>query len=268
PRNPDEIRKWLVDSRKAAGSIYASLEQSQKVYIKGMEENPLAMWAALERVHRQKKPGARFTAYNSLFNITKLPDESLTKLIGRVDDAVSLIKELRPPAHTLDDMDGELASMAMIRALPEEFKAFRSSLFLLPQLDKQTVTEAFILEESDREEQARKDAELAAALAAAALNTTVAAVTSPSPAEEFCEWCVRKGHSTKECRSMARIRTEQSEKRRAGKTNQAKTAQAVEESAATVTEFAGNASLTSDPTSPFLSKLVLTGTQIQVPLRI
>ncbi|KAJ7081919.1 hypothetical protein C8R44DRAFT_652847, partial [Mycena epipterygia] len=38
--DPDEIRKWLVDSGKAAGSIYASLEQSQKVHIKGMEENP------------------------------------------------------------------------------------------------------------------------------------------------------------------------------------------------------------------------------------
>ncbi|KAJ7234362.1 hypothetical protein B0H12DRAFT_1076364 [Mycena haematopus] len=130
----EELCKWLVDSDKAAGSIYASIDTSQRVHVKGMEENPVAMWAALERVHKQKKPGARFAAYNHLFSIQQLPDETLTKLMGRVDEAVSLIKDLRPPAHTLDDLDGELASMAMIRALPEEFKAFRSSLFLLPQL--------------------------------------------------------------------------------------------------------------------------------------
>jgi hypothetical protein len=87
----------------------------------------------------------------------------LTTLMGRVDDAISLIKDLRPMGHTLDDLDGELASMAMIRALPE---AFRSSLCLLPQLDKVTITEAFILEESDRQEQAAKESELALALKA------------------------------------------------------------------------------------------------------
>ncbi|KAJ7926413.1 hypothetical protein B0H13DRAFT_1497174, partial [Mycena leptocephala] len=108
------------------------------------------MWTALEKKHRQKKPGARFAAYNALFSIHKDPDETLTALMGRVDDAVSLIQDLRPAAHTLDDLDGELASMAMIRALPEEYQAFWSSLFLLPQLDKATVSEAFLLEESDR----------------------------------------------------------------------------------------------------------------------
>ncbi|KAJ7111810.1 hypothetical protein C8R44DRAFT_632430, partial [Mycena epipterygia] len=39
--------KWLVDSGKAAGSIYASLDPSQRVHVKGMEENPVAMWKAL-----------------------------------------------------------------------------------------------------------------------------------------------------------------------------------------------------------------------------
>ncbi|KAJ7907177.1 hypothetical protein B0H13DRAFT_1584162, partial [Mycena leptocephala] len=108
------------------------------------------MWKALEAVHRQKKPGARFAAYNQLFSIQKEPEETLTELIGRIDNAVTLIQELRPAAHTLAELDGELASMAMIRALPEEYQAFRSSLFLLPQLDKATVAEALILEQADR----------------------------------------------------------------------------------------------------------------------
>ncbi|KAF8142559.1 hypothetical protein K438DRAFT_1635273, partial [Mycena galopus ATCC 62051] len=156
----EDNRKWLIDSGKAAGSIYASIEPAQRAHVRGMEENPVAMWNALETVHRQKKPGARFAAYNALFAIQKEPDETLTKLMGRVDDAVALIQELRPAKFTMDDLDGELASMAMVRALPEEYKAFRSSLYLLPQLDKGTITEAFLLEESDRQEQARKEAEL------------------------------------------------------------------------------------------------------------
>ncbi|KAJ7909266.1 hypothetical protein B0H13DRAFT_2493170 [Mycena leptocephala] len=98
----EELRKWLVDSGKAAGSIYASLDTSQKVHVRGMEENPVAMWNALEAIHRQKKPGARFAAYNQLFSIQKRPEETLTQLIGRVDNAVTLIQELRPDKHTLD----------------------------------------------------------------------------------------------------------------------------------------------------------------------
>ncbi|KAJ7721976.1 hypothetical protein B0H14DRAFT_2642281 [Mycena olivaceomarginata] len=180
----DAIRKWLVDSGKAAGSICASLEALQRVHIKGMEENPVTMWAALEKVHGEKKPGARFAAYNTLFSICKESDETLTTLMGRVDGAVSLIKDLRPAGHTLEDLDGELASMAMIRALPEEYKAFRSSLFLLPQLDKAIVTEAFILEESDRQEQVAKEAEMALALAA---RITQAAAAAGVTVEEYCD---------------------------------------------------------------------------------
>ncbi|KAJ7917831.1 hypothetical protein B0H13DRAFT_1608021, partial [Mycena leptocephala] len=101
----EEKRKWLIDCGKAAGSIYASLDTSQRAHVKGIEENPVAMWGALEKVHRQKKPGARFAAYNTLFSIRKEPEETLTTLMGRVDDAISLIKDLRPTGHALDDLD-------------------------------------------------------------------------------------------------------------------------------------------------------------------
>ncbi|KAJ7907178.1 hypothetical protein B0H13DRAFT_1618677, partial [Mycena leptocephala] len=36
----EELRKWLIDSGKAAGSIYASIDASQKAHVRGMEENP------------------------------------------------------------------------------------------------------------------------------------------------------------------------------------------------------------------------------------
>ncbi|KAJ7207672.1 hypothetical protein C8J57DRAFT_1099160, partial [Mycena rebaudengoi] len=143
----EAVHKWLVDSGKAAGSIYASISDGQRAHVKGKEENPVAMWKALEAAHRQKKPGARFAAYNGLFSIEKEPEESLSNLMSRVENAIALIKELRPDKHTLDELDEELTTMAMIRALPiEDYGSFRSSLFLLPQLDKLTVKDAFLLE--------------------------------------------------------------------------------------------------------------------------
>ena len=43
------------------------------------------MWKKLESIHLQKRPGARFNAYDALFSIKKAPDESLTALMTRVD---------------------------------------------------------------------------------------------------------------------------------------------------------------------------------------
>ncbi|KAF8153693.1 hypothetical protein K438DRAFT_1622475, partial [Mycena galopus ATCC 62051] len=43
----EDNRKWLIDSGKAAGSIYASIEPAQRAHVRGMEENPVAMWNAL-----------------------------------------------------------------------------------------------------------------------------------------------------------------------------------------------------------------------------
>nr|GAT43152.1 predicted protein [Mycena chlorophos] len=250
----DEIRRWLVDSGKAAGAIFASLENTQRVHVKGMEENPVAMWNALERIHRQKRPGTRFTAYNDLFSIEKRPEETLTQLIGRVDTAITLIQDLRPSAHTLQDLDDELASIAMIRALPEEYKSFRSSLFLLPQLDKATVTEAFVLEEADRKAQAKKEQELALAMKAAVdAQAAAAAAATGQPSQEWCDWCEKGGHTTSACRSLARAKTA-----RRNNSQQNKDAKAPQTQSASiaVTEFAGNASrsVPLNPSSPLLAE--------------
>ena len=38
------------------------------------------MWAKLESVHMQKRPGTRFNTYNALLSLSKLEDESLSSL--------------------------------------------------------------------------------------------------------------------------------------------------------------------------------------------
>jgi hypothetical protein len=123
------------------------VEQEQRVHFQGIQDSPVKMWEALEAVHRQKKAGMRFNAYDELFSIRKLEEESLQSLINRVESAKRSIKELRPSTFTLDMLDDELASMALIRLLPEEYSSFTSSLLLMDKLDKTTVHQAFVTED-------------------------------------------------------------------------------------------------------------------------
>ncbi|KAF7776742.1 hypothetical protein Agabi119p4_5135 [Agaricus bisporus var. burnettii] len=113
------------------------------------------MWEALEAVHRQKRAGMRFNAYDDLFSIRKLEEESLQSLINRVESSKRKIKELRPSSFTLEQLDDELASMALIRALPDEFSGFTLSLLLMDKLDKTTVHQAFVTEDLQRRKRAQ-----------------------------------------------------------------------------------------------------------------
>src|SRR3954447_5914608 len=46
----------------------------------------------------------------------------------RIDQAMQNIRNLRPSSFTVTELDDELQSMAMIRALPADYQSFRSSL--------------------------------------------------------------------------------------------------------------------------------------------
>jgi hypothetical protein len=76
-------------------------------------------------------------------------DETLDALITRIDDAMNKVQDLHPTKFTIDDMDGELAAMALIRVLPDDYSAFKSALKLLPKFDYVTVKEAMILEQQN-----------------------------------------------------------------------------------------------------------------------
>jgi hypothetical protein len=88
------------------------------------------------------------------FSIRKQEDKTLQSLINRVDTAINHIQDLRPKDFTLSNLDDELASMTLIRALPDEFSAFASSLLLLDKLEKSTIHQAFLTEESQRRRRA------------------------------------------------------------------------------------------------------------------
>ncbi|KAF8802077.1 hypothetical protein BYT27DRAFT_7226484 [Phlegmacium glaucopus] len=123
------VETWKTKSDKAAGWLFLMVEDDQKT-------TQLAIWTALQAVHMQKCPGHRFNAYDDFFSIRKQEDESLQTLMNRVDAALR------------NQLDDELASMAMICALPDEYSAFTSSLPLLDKLDKATIHQAFVGEKT------------------------------------------------------------------------------------------------------------------------
>ena len=142
------LEAWEMKSDKAAGWLFLMVEDDQKVHFNEIRDNPVDMWAALQAIHLQKRPGHRFNAYDDLFSIRKQEDESLQSLMNRVEATLRRIQDLRPSGFDLKQLDDELASMAMIRALPEEYSAFTSSLFLLDKLGGSTIHQAFVGEET------------------------------------------------------------------------------------------------------------------------
>ena len=111
------------------------------------------MWNLLEAAHLSKKAGARFNAYDDLFSIRKQEDENLVTLGVRIEKAMQTIQNICTPGFTIQNLDEELQCMALIHALPDEYRHLSSSLLLIDKLDKVTILEAFRSEELNRQRQ-------------------------------------------------------------------------------------------------------------------
>ena len=149
-------------------------------------------------------------------------------------------------------LDDELGSMTLIRALPDDYNAFVSSLLLKDDLDKVTIQNAFVCKDAQHRRCQNKSPAIGSTLA-----------TAPGP----CMFCGIYGHTQDICRQCAQAK-ELLQKERANRPkNQSKNlpAQAhntTSASPAHVTEFTGNASAlstSSSPTPPNLDWLADTG---------
>jgi gag-polypeptide of LTR copia-type/Integrase core domain/GAG-pre-integrase domain len=227
--DPDTIEKWEAKAEKAAGEIYLAVENDQRVHFRGYEEDPVRMWALLEQAHVQKKPGARFNAYDDLFSIQKNDDETLVEMAVQIEQAVGNIKNLRPKDFTIDKLDDELQCMALIRALPEEYSHFSTSLLLLDSLDKDKILQAF------RSEELNRSRRMEVANRAKANYNHAGTVRRGA-----CHVCKKDGHWANKCPELQQKRKHFGQRDGfGGGGNQAKKA---EEKAEVVTESAGNAS--------------------------
>ena len=222
----DALEKYETKAEKAAGEIFLAVQPDQRVHFRDYEDDPVKMWSLIEAAHVQKKPGARFNAYDDLFSIQKNDDETLVELAVRIEQAVGNIKNLRPKGFTIEKLDEELQCMALIRALPEEYSHFSTSLLLLDSLDKDKILQAFRSEELNRQ----RRIEIA--------NRAKANHASGSK-KGSCHYCKKDGHWRYDCPELKNKRRNPGPKTGSGSgDSQAKKA---EEKAEVVTESAGNA---------------------------
>jgi hypothetical protein len=121
-----QLSAYSKREEKATGDILAHLSCSQQTHVKDKGSDAKGIWDALKLVHVQQVPSMRFSAYNKLFSVNKGADETLPAIASRVEDALARVKELRPAVmrlatgtrdYGIDDLDNELALMAMLRAL-------------------------------------------------------------------------------------------------------------------------------------------------------
>jgi len=84
--------------------------------------------------------------------------------------------------------------MALIRALPEDYNLFVSSLSLKDDLDKAAVQIVFVREDNQRRRRQEESPAIGTALAAS------------SPTSTTCTFCGSSGHSQDVCRQYARAR--------------------------------------------------------------
>jgi hypothetical protein len=122
--------------------------------------------------------------------------------MGRIESAMQAIRSLRPDSFTVAELDDELQAMAMIRALPAEYQAFRSSLMLLDKIDKRTLQEAFKNEEIQRLQ--AENASPASPARALAASTSGARQNTLRPRTLYnCDFCGRVGHTMDRCKQFA-----------------------------------------------------------------
>ena len=127
--------------------------------------------------------------------------------------------------------------MTLIRALPDDYNGFVSSLLLKDDLDKAAVQNAFVREDNQRRRRQEESPAVGNALAASPLS---------------CTFCGFSGHSQDVCRQYARAKEEYQKNRKNKGKNKSNNTPAPQDTASVsqVTEFAGNASALSTSSSP------------------
>jgi len=205
------------------------------MHFRGCEKDLVKMWGLLESAHVQKKPGARFNAYDDLFSIQKNDHETLVDLAVRIEHAMGNIKNLQSKDFTLEKLDDELQCMALIRALPEEYSHFSTSLLLLDSLDKERIIQAFRSEELNHQRRVET------------VNRAKAYHASSSERSGSCNYCKKSDHWKSDCPDLKEPQKKYSGSRAGsgngnGNGSGGSQAKKAEEKTEIVTESAGNAS--------------------------
>ncbi|KNZ72082.1 hypothetical protein J132_04363 [Termitomyces sp. J132] len=181
-----EYREWQKEANVASGLIHLMVKDDQRIYLNDYKDQPDKMWEALKQIHMQQCPGTCFHAYDGLFSIRKGEEENLQTLINRVEIAKKKIQDSHPKDFDIDKLDNELASMALIRVLSNDFSAFVFTLPLKDGLDKAKIHQAFVTEKTQHHHCSDESAAAIIAMSAAL-------------AKAVCDFCTLQGHTQATC---------------------------------------------------------------------
>ena len=133
----------------------------------------------------EKIAGSRFNAYDELFSVRLSDSEAPTTLIPKVDEIMKRIQGLRPSDFTVDKLDKELATMTLLKALPDSYSNLVSTLLMQKDLTQDMVHSALKREEINRKPRASPSSD------GSALKATAIAKSSAK-----CDFCDYTNHST------------------------------------------------------------------------
>ena len=131
--------------------------------------------------------------YDELFSVALDEPASPTTLIPKVEDILRRIKGLRPDTFTVDQLDKELATMAILKALPESYNALVSTLLMQKDLSLDIVHSALKREEINRKPRA-------SAPSSSSPDSVLAAAT------KWCEFHENSSHNTKDCKTLVQLK--------------------------------------------------------------
>ncbi|KAH8110308.1 hypothetical protein DFH11DRAFT_1547609 [Phellopilus nigrolimitatus] len=231
----------LFDFDKLTSSNYASWAGNMKAAFRASHS-----WKLVSGVEKRPRdiPGRAAVAADAATGAPAIPAVSpITADPAKVeawDD-----KELRDAKYTLETLDDELGSVALIRALRrDEFSNLRSALVLTTELTMEDMKEVLIAEEAQSKQS----------------ESSLAMVAATKPAQPVkCAFCDKDNHSTDTCYAMQRAKEERKEEKKEKKKGRrgkgsANTADAKETTSTNTqpaqAQSAQNASTTPDFTDP------------------
>lgn len=119
-RQKDALEKWIDDNGAAAGVIALMLSEEEKLEVQDYLSDGAALWAALKTRHLTVKPGSHYNTFVEFTSMRPEPGEELGAFFSRLKDLMNRIKQCREPGYTIDTLDKEMVSIAMIRALSDD----------------------------------------------------------------------------------------------------------------------------------------------------
>ena len=191
-QNSKTWKAWKARQDAAAALLIKGLDDSQIVHVRGLENDPYAMWEKLRRTHEPVGISGAMGLWMEFFSMKYDGLVPMKTFLGRVTGVTERLKRFYGI-----DVSNDQAMARMITALPTEYSGLirtlndtLPSLMTLEYVEKKILVEdgTILAEKAKRGEVLPVDASAYGNTSALVANSNVT-----------CENCGRGGHTKKKC---------------------------------------------------------------------